>query len=186
MGTSISHKSPSTSGWKMASQGYINPDISIRRIVAEIWRATQSQPKPLQLAIKSEAVFDCGEALRDSTSAIQALKIARKKLIETKKSSVVTELAKRTIPEAFQAKNPTKAWRSLLFSTITDYLVSRDISSYVGSKFRNKSISELISFKTAIRGVVKTIVEKEKTVPTSFNDWGRYVEKIVHTLSNEK
>ena len=182
MGTSSSYPSPQTINWKAVSAGYKRSDVPIRRLISEIWRACEAQENPLSNLIKSDVLFKCQEVIRHSDNSTTALKNFTKEVIRSKQNSVIAELAKRALVVAMKSEDPPKMWRASLFSEITSYLVSRDVSGYVGRDYRNKTIEELRRFKEEIRTNVQTIAQRISVNPTTPEGWREAVQRIIATL----
>jgi hypothetical protein len=186
LGHSSSHGSPKTRNWKAVSLGYVHPDIPIKRIVSEIWLAAENQQKPLSSLLKSETIYRCQEAIKKSENMSQAYQNVEKEILSSKQNSIIAEFAKRAIPGAFKTKEQAQEWRSAFFSEVTNYLVSRDISGYVGSKFRNKTIGEVVKFKEEIKKAVYEITKKIKVEPTSSAQWKQYVSNAITEIIKTK
>ena len=179
MGTSISHPSPNNQNWKPIKIGYEKEQIQIQTIISQIWRASENQDVPLSTQMGTDLVFQCHEIVKNSTSISQAMNDFSKAQILSKQNSIVAEFAKRAIPSALSSKNPAQTWRSAFFSEITNYIVSRDASGYVGSNYRNKSIADLTSFKTTIRGEVTKIISSIKQEPANKAQWSSFISEAI-------
>jgi hypothetical protein len=116
----------------------------------------------------------------------QAYQNVEKEILSSKQNSIIAEFAKRAIPGAFKTKEQAQEWRSAFFSEVTNYLVSRDISGYVGSKFRNKTIGEVVKFKEEIKKAVYEITKKIKVEPTSSAQWKQYVSNAITEIIKTK
>lgn len=181
MGTSISHPSPNNNNWRPVKIGYRNEKIPLERVIKEIWRASENQDKPISKEINSEIIFKCHQLIRQSTNARDALQSFRQELILSKQNSIVAEFAKRAIPAAYLSKDATKQWRSAFFSELTGYIVSRDASGYVGKEYRNKSVTELNSFKNEIRVETSRIIDSIKLEPKNIHEWKSFVETAINS-----
>lgn len=179
MGTSISHPSPNNLNWKPTKIGYEREQIPIQTIISQIWRASENQAAPLSTQMGADIVFQCHEIVKNSVSIPQAMSDFSKAQIQSKQNSIVAEFAKRAIPVALSSQNPTQAWRSAFFSELTNYIVSRDASGYVGSKYRNKSIADLSNFKTTIRNEVSKIVSSIKQEPADKTQWNSFISEAI-------
>ncbi|MEM7510672.1 MAG: hypothetical protein AAF388_07050 [Bacteroidota bacterium] len=179
MGTSISHPSPNNQNWKPAKIGYEKPQIPVKTMISQIWRASENQETPLSVHMGSNIVFQCHEIVRNSTSIPQAMKDFSQAQFRSKQNSIVAEFAKRAIPMAIGSDNPTQTWRSAFFSELTNYIVSRDASGYVGPSYRNKSIADLSSFKATVRGEVSKIIGGIKQDPTNQTQWINFISDAI-------
>jgi hypothetical protein len=183
MGTSVSHPSPKTLGWQAAGTCYRNEAIPFDRAITEVWRAAQKEDSPLVPDLLSKATFICQEAVRSSDNLSLAMKKATTEIFKMKGNSIVTEIARRSIPIAFQTSDKLSGWRSAFFWQVSDYLVSRDISGYVGKEYRNKTVGELSAFKQQIREGVKQTVTSIKDDPKSHKEWTAYSKTVLSKLS---
>lgn len=183
MGTSTSHPSPESLRWRAAQTGYVASQIPIERVVNEIWRAGLSQPQSIEKLLGSSLVFQCQVAMRDATSKEEALRVVTEALSASKANSIVSELARRAIVPAFRSDQPASEWRASLFEQVTDYFISRDISGFVGEKFRNKTVRDVIRFKEDARAHVRDKVRTISLDPGSPKVWRRYVRRAVSLLA---
>jgi hypothetical protein len=182
MGTSISQHSPRTTNWKPVHAGYQNKFIPESRIINEIWRATENEQKPVSNDLKSDAIFDCYSAVKGSKNFEQAIQKFNNSLLENKNNSIIAEFAKRVIPSSFESQNPANNWASNFFAEITNYIISRDTSGFVGDKCRNKTVNELIEFKKNIYRQVSSIIKEEVGAIKNKNDWSSFVDKSINKL----
>jgi hypothetical protein len=183
MGTSVSHPSPTTLGWQAVAACYRNDSVPAERAVNEIWRAAQHESSPIVNDLFSNAVFLCQEAVRVSKNASAALKKATADIFKQQGNSIIAEIARRSIPIAFHAPDKLSGWQATFFAQVTDYLMSRDISGYIGKDYRNKTVSELALFKTTIKKEVKQTVLAMKAKPISHKEWMAYSKLILKKLS---
>lgn len=183
MGTSVSHPSPATLGWQAVAACYRNDSVPAERAVNEIWRAAQHESSPIVDDLFSNAVFICQEAVRVSNNPSIAVKKATTEIFAQQGNSVIAEIARRSIPIAFHAPDKLRGWQSTFFEQVTDYLMSRDISGYIGKNYRNKTISELSLFKNTIKKEVKQTILSMKVNPISHKEWIAYSKLILKKLS---
>jgi hypothetical protein len=186
MGTSVSHPSLRNTNWSAVHAGYQNAFIPENRIINEIWRACEKDATPISDMLKSKAIYECYSAVNSSNSFQEALKKFDTSIRENKNNSIVAEFAKRVIPSAFQSNNPAENWTARFFSELTNYVMSRDMSGFVGEKYRNKSVGELINFKRNITRKVFEIVSSEKVSIKTQKDWNSFVNKSVDKLKTTK
>lgn len=182
MGTSISQPSPRTTNWKPVHAGYQNKFIPENRIINEIWRASENEQQSVSVDLKSETIFDCYSAVKSSKTFEQALQKFNNSLLENKGNSIIAEFAKRVIPAAFESNQPTNSWASRFFAEVTNYIISRDTSGFVGDKCRNKTVSELVQFKKNISEKVSTVISREAKTIKNRNEWGAFVDKSISKL----
>ena len=186
MGTSVSHGSPKTSNWKPVLICYTSDKIPQERVINEVWRASENEGIPISVMMKSEAIYECYNAVNGSKNYAEALERFNSIIQNNKQNSIVAEFAKRVIPLAFQAKSPAEQWKTSFFSEVTNYVVSRDASGFVGEKFRNKSIDQLIEFKREIRKKVTDIVKTDKTKISNRKDWNTFIDNSISKLKSSK
>lgn len=190
MGTSISQSSPRrSSNWKRVFVCYEKNNLPENRIINEVWRASETSEKesiPISSEMKSKAIYSCYEAVKSSNNFQEALQKFNNTIVETKNNSIVAEFAKRVIPTAFQSNNPSEQWANSFFKEITNYVISRDASGFVGEGYRNKSVKELIEFKKSVSNQVSQIVSSEKKEFKSQEDWNSFVDKSISKLKSNK
>lgn len=184
MGTSISHPSSRNTNWKPVLAGYISKNIPESRIVNEIWRASEKEPVPMSESLKSETIFACFKAVNSSSDFREALNKFTATVRENKSNSMVAEFAKRAIPLSFQSNTPASQWPKHLFSEVTNYIVSRDLSGFVGEAYRNKSIKDVIAFKRNISQKIGDVIEKQPKRIRNKADWDAFVDKCVTNLKS--
>ena len=185
MGTSISQPSKRTPNWRPVFKCYENENIPEFRTINEVWRASENEEMPISYHLKSEAVYNCYEVVKNSNSTAEALQKFNHSILKNKNNSIVSEFAKRAIPLAFQSSNPSNQWINSFFSEITSYIVSRDTSGFVGESYRNKNVSELINFKKAIISRVYQIIGSDDININSFSSWGSFVDSSVQKLKTK-
>lgn len=186
MGTSVSQASPRNANWQRVLTCYKNKNIPEGRVLTEVWRASDNQEIPLSNELKSEAVFSCYKAVETSETFQEALTKVNSGLLENGGNSISTELAKRIVPPSFSSPNPVETWRGLLLSEITKYIVSRDASGFVGEKYRNKSVTELVEFKQRIGSLAINTISEVQTPIKNFGDWKKFIDTSVSKLKNEQ
>jgi hypothetical protein len=190
MGTSISQSSPrKSSNWKRVFVCYESNNLPDNRVMNEVWRASETsekESKPLSSEMKSQAIYSCYEAVKSSNNFQEALQKFNKTIAETKGNSIMAEFAKRVIPSAFQSSNPSEQWTNNFFKEVTNYVMSRDASGFVGESYRNKSVKELIEFKKSISNKVEQVIKSEKKNFKSQNDWNSFVDNSISKLKSAK
>ncbi len=186
MGTSVSHGSPRTSNWKPVLACYANNNFSKERVINEVWRASEKEATPISSMMKSDTIFECHNAVSKANNYREALQKFNDIILNSKQNTIVAEFAKRVIPTAFQSDNPIQQWRSSFFTELTNYVVSRDASGFVGESFRNKSVNDLIAFKKTISQKVNEIVSSDKTRIKNKRDWAAFVDSAITKLKSAK
>lgn len=186
MGTSTSHPSPATLGWSAVAAGYRSSSIPVDRVVAEVWRASQSQPEPIAPDIGAALIFECQERVRQSASPAEATARLTRVISQAKAASFIAELAKRAAVPAFGQRDHTQGWRENFFSQVTDYLVSRDLSGYVGRDYRNQTVTQLVDFKAGLINRVRETVRTVQIDPQTTASWQSYVTQVMQRLSQSQ
>lgn len=182
MGTSISHPSKRTPNWRPVFKCYENERIPEFRTINEVWRASENEDKPISLQLKSESIYNCYEAVKNSNSIVEAIQKFNQSILKNKNNSIISEFAKRAIPMAFQSSSPTNQWINSFFSEVTNYIVSRDTSGFVGENYRNKNVNELITFKKNISSRVNQILGSDEKGINSHSSWNSYVNSTIEKL----
>jgi hypothetical protein len=186
MGTSVSHGSPrGSSNWRRVFVCYGDNNLPTNRIINEIWRASENQPYPISSQLKSNIIFSCYDVVKSSSDFREAINKFDSKIFESKSNSIIAEFAKRVIPVAFQSSNPSNQWAKSFFSEITNYIISRDASGFVGKQYRNKTVNDLIDYKKSISTRVDTLLSSERAKISSQNDWNSFVDKAIANLKSK-
>lgn len=186
MGTSVSQASPRNTNWSPVHVGYKNEFVPEERIISEIWRASENQDIPISESISSEAIYECYSAVSNSQNFQEAMQKYNNYIADTKSNSIVAEFAKRAIPAAFQSGKPAENWAARLFSEVTNYVMSRDASGFVGGNNRNKTVSEMIDFKKNITSKVSEIVGAQSRNIKSQTEWSSFVSESIDRLKSAK
>jgi hypothetical protein len=179
MGTSVNQRSPDTASWRAVAAAYVNP-IPIPRVVAEIWRAAQHDPSTDWTALlSSSGVAACYEVSRAAVGATEGLQQASRAIAHAHTSSLAADLAKRAL--AVSLTNPHISFGQALLSQATDYLVSRDLPSYVGPGYRNANAARAVEFKSAVSRQVSAVAADQRE-PVNFDAWPEYVQGVLSML----
>lgn len=186
MGTSVSQASPRNTNWSPVHAGYKNEFIPEERIISEIWRASENQETPMSDSIASDTIYNCYTAVSNSANFQEALQKFNGFIAENKSNSIVAEFAKRAIPAAYQSNNPVQGWMAKFFSELTNYVMSRDTSGFVGGNNRNKTVQEMINFKKNITTKVSGIVSSESRTIRNSEEWKSFVNESIERLKSAK
>lgn len=191
MGTSISHRSPSTANWKAASAAYIYPDVRIDRAIEEVWRAAGNQPiGNLGVDLSAPIVAQCLQIAVEAPNPQEASRKTTMAIALSGEASLAADLASRAAVRASrETHGRVVAFTCTLFSEAADYLVSRDLPGYVGFGERLKSVSDAIAFKAKVRQQVETVVSKvsrPEGIEESPEIWKAYVKSVVSSLKGGK
>ena len=187
MGTSVSQFSPRKSKkWNPVHVCYTNDNIPEDRVLTEVWRAADNPSEQVQWSdeMKSDIIYSCYETVKSSSNIQEAMSKFRDNILSSKSNSIVAEFAKRSIPFAFQGSNPANDWVNKFFSEVTNYVVSRDISGFVGEKYRNKTIKDLDGFKKRLSGNLNQILQSQQKDIRSQKDWGAFIDNTVAKIKS--
>lgn len=184
MGTSISQKSPENRNWGPVFMGYIHGDVPVRRVLADIWRAAQNQPQSVSELIGTKLIFQIYHTIKESNKAGEALKKTNQLIHDSKANTIITEIAKRSIPNAYLSDQPAKEWPTSFFSELTNYFVSRDISGYVGENARNENVTSLIEFKKSLESCLTDTMLKPKAPLSSTAQWRKFVSETIENIKS--
>ena len=184
MGTSISHPSPRNINWKPVHIGYVNKLIPENRIINEIWRAAENSAQNISSEIRSDSIFRCFEIINNSKNFQEAVTKYEDFIKQSRSNSIVVELAKRVIPNAFESKDRTQKWSECFFSEVTRYIVSRDASGFVGGNNRNATVAELIQFKKSISSKVESAIGQMNVNISTKKDWDSFVTNSINHLKS--
>jgi hypothetical protein len=153
MGTSISQRSPATPSWHAVTAAYNSDVIPIPRIVQELWRAATNQPTGnLAADLGAPIIARCFAIALNAPSREEALFSAGREVALSGQASLAADLAQRAVVLSFRpGEDRASAFVQSLFSEARSYLVSRDLSGYVGMSERLHTVSDAIAFKNEIR-----------------------------------
>ncbi len=186
MGTSVSQSSPRNTNWSPVHAGYENEFIPKERIISEIWRASENEEAPISQVLASDVIYQCYSAVNNSDSFQEAVQKFSDYIRESKSNSIVAEFAKRAIPASYQSENPAGNWTARFFSEITNYVISRDVSGFVGENYRNKSVRDMVDFKKSVSGKVSEIISSESVNIRSQKDWNSFIDQSISKLKSTK
>ena len=188
MGTSISHRSPKTLNWRAAVTSYTSENISLSRAVEEVWKAIKYQPDSnLVEEMGSPIVAKCLQISLLGISPEQAAVDVSRIIALSGRSSIATDIARRAA--IYSTRNPKDRINSFvqyLFSKAFDYLVSRDLSGYIGYSKRFRNVSASIKYKNAMQEEVKKIiinVSPPEGVEKEAEIWSKYVDEVTLALA---
>lgn len=186
MGTSVSQGSPRNSNWKPILACYSNDNFSNERIINEVWRASENEGTPISSMMKSEIIYECLNIVNNSENYREALQKFNNAVLSSKQNTIVAEFAKRIIPKSFQSDKPIEQWKNNFFVELTNYVISRDASGFVGKNKRNESVNDLIKFKSSISKKVNNIVGAEKIKIKNKKDWNTFIDSSIEKLKSVK
>jgi hypothetical protein len=190
MGTSISHRSPSTPNWHAAISTYGTEAFTVDRVVKEIWRAATNQPiGDLKSDLAAPIISQCLGAALNAESPEQAYHNTSRMIALSGFSTLATDIAKRAVVSSFlKTENRNANFVKSLFSEAVNYLISRDLPSYVGTGDRIKNVSATMDFKKQVKNEVETIVGRHP-IPNGLERdaeaWKTYVERTISSLAGK-
>jgi len=182
MGTSISQPSPDNSNWRRVFACYQDSNLPIKRIVNEIWKASENEATSISSMMKTKDLYNCYKIVDTAQSLEKATEMFNAALLKDINNSVVVEFAKRALSISYQYKSPSQEWKKIVFSEITKYFASRDTSGFLNNNNRNKNINELIKFKHEISNNVINVVGLGKENIKTLEDWVSFVDSSIKKL----
>lgn len=188
MGTSISHPSPTNiPNWDAVALAYDNDAIPIERLVRELWRAAQSE----QIAdwhdlLSAPIIATCKDIALQGLTPTQAGSQAAREIVRQRAGSLAGDIAQRAVIQSFSYDDRAQGFVQALFVGVSDYLVSRDVSGYVGATDRTSTAASLIRFKAAIRERVVEVVQQvgRPPAPTANSEWPSFIAAAVARLAS--
>jgi len=190
MGTSVSHRSPDTHNWHAVAASYLSEDFTVERINQEIWRAATNQPSGnLPMSLAEPIIAECLKTVMDSSSAQEAVHDVSRLIAVSGKANLATDIARRAaVSSLIESGNRRMNFIKYLFSEVVDYLVSRDLSGYVGWGDRIRDVSSSIVFKRDIKKEVKHIIDNNparENIETNSESWKTYIISQINNLTNK-
>lgn len=187
MGTSVSHRSPTTSNWNAVAASYTSGQIPVDRVVKEIWRAATNQPAgDLANDLSKPIISQCLKIALIADNPKQAFRDSSRQIALSGEASLAADLAQRAVVKSSRTRiDRTEAFVQSLFSEAADYLVSRDIPGFVGIGDRLKTVRDAIVFKEKVRNRVAevvSIIPRPRRLQDDPGNWKKYVETVVSAL----
>ena len=178
MGTSVNQRSPNTGGWRSVATCYTNENVSLERTASEIWRAAATQDNEISNQLGSEVVTKCAAAATRGFSEAEALAEVER-LSALKQNNLIGEFAKRALLIKAAGGHRDESFTAVLFRQITNYLVSRDISGYVGPNSRCRTAADARAFKLQLADVVaRKISEIERRGDFQSLSWPEVCQSV--------
>jgi hypothetical protein len=191
MGTSISHRSPSTLNWRAAAATYTASNIAVERTVEEVWKAVISQPNSRLIQdLASPIVVRCLQIALEARSPEEAGAQTGEEIALSGQSSIASDIARRAAVQSLVTPgDKIQNFVESIFTQAADYLVSRDVSGYIGQGERLMNISGSIELKRAIKKEVKDVVKRVPRPEKAEGDpavWERFVTNLAFKLAGTK
>jgi hypothetical protein len=190
VGTSISHPSPNTPGWKAASETYLSKAFPLERVIQEVWRAATNQPSGnLKEDLSKPIISQCLKCVLSASSAQEVYHNVSRTIAYSGSSNLATDIAKiAAVNSLLRIGDRTSNFVKLLFSESIDYLISRDIPGMVGNGDRLRNVTDSIELKKSVKEKSERIIG-EHLVPKGIEEnpqrWKDYVEEMVLYLSGK-
>ena len=187
MGTSVNQRSAATANWAAAQAGY-RSEIPVERVVQEIWRAATNQPiGDLARLLGEPIVAQVGRIAAEGGTPAQVAWAATTEIARSKQSSLAADIAQRAALQCLSSQDRVQAFGERLFVEACNYLLSRDLPGFVGGNNRNKTVSDLRSFKSSVLRTTAEIVNASGSPDLSNSqNWRGYVERVVNRLKRQE
>jgi hypothetical protein len=174
--------------WRAAITTYTSEKATVGRTVEEVWKAVKyQQDSSFVQDLGSPIIVKCLQIALSEISPEQVSTEVGRAVALSGKSSIAADIAKRAA--VFSSRNPRDRinyFVQYLFSKACDYLVSRDLSGYVGSTTHIRNISASIEYKNNVEHEVKRIVN-EYPIPNGLEEnvkiWNTYVNAVTLSLA---
>jgi hypothetical protein len=187
MGTSVNQRSAATANWAAAQAGY-RSEIPVERVVQEIWRAATNQPMgDLARLLGEPIVAQVGRIAAEGGTPAQVAWAATTEIARSKQGSLAADIAQRAALQCLSSQDRVQAFGERLFAEACNYLLSRDLPGFVGGNNRNKTVSDLRSFKSSVLRTTAEIVNASGSPDLSNSqNWRGYVERVVNRLKRQE
>lgn len=185
MGTSVSQGSPATVPWKMVNAAYRNDNIQPENLTKLLFRASGAEAETdLGMMLTEPIIGYCFSIATTQNIASDAVREVNRKIVSTSNNGLGVEIAKRAIIQSFYSDQRDMGFVEALFSEVTNYLVSRDLSPLIGTSNRLKTVSDAIVLKDKIGARVQEIVRNQGNPPRGEDNsqWQTYVLGILEEL----
>lgn len=183
MGTSRNDPSPRIPAWTPALAALGNQVVPPNRQLAEVWRAAIAQRgESLLEALTHPAIPTVlGAALTQTggaEAAIDAFEAARS---AAGVAGLQFDLARRAAMRAVARGLDLNHAAAEFFAEVTDYFVSRDLPSFVGSSGRVRDVAESESLRKSLRELARSASLVRDPI-SGAKDWRRFVAGAVERL----
>jgi hypothetical protein len=187
MGTSVNQASPDTLNWRAAQATYQSAAFPIERVLQEIWRAATNQPKGNLASQLAEPIISRMRdlALQGRTPLEVAAAINRE-VAQSRQASLAVEIARRAALQCVGAQDRAQAYSERIFAEASNYLLSRDLPSYVGPNARNQTVADSAQFKQSVIGAAaQTVREVEMPRSRTAAAWRKYTAAVIDRLKRQ-
>ncbi len=188
MGTSVSQPSPKTRNWEAAQATYKSDNFPVDRVLREIWRAATNQESGnLSEQLSTPIVNRLREIVGQSGTSIEIASAINREIALSRQNSLGVEIARRAALQSLNAQNKSQTFNERLFAEASNYLLSRDLSGFVGSEFRNKNVGDSINFKqTVTNAAVQSVKAVETSSSVSESQWREYTGAVIKQLTEKR
>ncbi len=189
MGTSVSHPSPKTRNWAAAQATYKSNDFPVKRVLREIWRAATNQTEGnLSEQLSAPIISRLREIAVKGETPVEVASAVNREIALSRQNSLGVEIARRAALQCLTAENRSQAFNERVFAEASNYLVSRDLSGFVGSEFRNKTVLDSFRFKQSITNAAVQSVKviDAPTVGTGEGQWREYTSEVIKRLTERR
>lgn len=188
MGTSVSQPSPSTRNWEAAQSTYKSDMFPADRVLQEIWRAATNQDEGnIAVQLSAPIVNRLREIAVQGGTLIEVASAINREIALSRQNSLGVEIARRAALQCLSSENRSQAFNERLFAEASNYLVSRDLSGFVGSEFRNKTVSDSLRFKQSItEAAVNSVSSVTVAQGTTEAQWREYTSAVIQRFREKQ
>ena len=172
--------------WRAVQAGYRDPTVGVPRVVRELWRAAQSEVDAnWRTLLSAPVIATCLRIAVTADSPARAASLASHEIAQSRQSSLAAEIARRAVVQSFGSADRANRFAEAVFSEASNYLVSRDLSGFVGRNARNRTVGDAIAFKQQIRRHVADVVRGSDLprAAAGADQWAQFVGAAVDRLA---
>jgi hypothetical protein len=183
VGTSVNQRSAPSTNWAAAQAGY-RSEVSVERVVQEIWRAATNQREgDLSRLLAQPIVARLGQIALEGKKPADVGLAASREIARSKAASLAADIAQRAAVQCLTSENRAQAYGERLFAEACNYLLSRDLPGYVGGRNRNQTVGDLIAFKASVlRSTAQVVNALGSPDFSSEKNWRGYVDNVIDRL----
>jgi hypothetical protein len=188
MGTSVSQPSPATRNWEAAQSTYKSDIFPADRVLQEIWRAATNQDEGnIATQLAAPIVNRLREIVQQGGKPIEVASAINREIALSRQNSLGVEIARRAALQSLSTENRNQAFSERLFAEASNYLVSRDLSGFIGSEFRNKMVSDSLRFKQSVAdAAVQSVNSVTASQGTTETQWREYIAAVIQQFKERK
>jgi hypothetical protein len=147
-------------------------------VLREVWRASGAQPGSIAEQLGAEVIGRIENVARGGQEAAATAMEIRKIILTTKQNNFAIEIARRA---AIQAVLTKSSFAEHFFSEASNYLVSRDVSGFVGKGARNENVRELSEFKREVTSKTAELVRSANSMRGDM-EWKQFAKTVLSRL----